>query len=198
MKSIIFPVLLFVLTMAATPGPNNMLLTASGAKFGYKRTFLLLVGMVLGMLSQLLLCAAGLVFLFEKFPILHTVLKIVGTVYIFYLAIKITFFSSSQKEDFLADKPLSMVHGILLQYLNPKAYIMAVTTISVYSLKNSLYIPSVFFITVIYIIVTFSSISMWACFGSFLNKWMGNEKKHKTVTYFLGGLTAASVVFIII
>jgi threonine/homoserine/homoserine lactone efflux protein len=197
MKSIILPVLLFVFTMAITPGPNNMLLTASGARFGYKRTLKLIIGMMLGMLSQLLLCAVGLVFLFEKFPFLHTVLKVIGTVYILYLAVSITFFSLEKKEDASADKPLSLIHGIVLQYINPKAYIMSVTTVSVYTLKGALYIPSVFVIAVIYIIVTFSCISLWACFGSFLNSWMKDGKKQRIVRYFLGALTAASVVFIL-
>ncbi len=197
MKSIVLPVILFVFTMAVTPGPNNMLLTASGARFGYKRTLILIVGMLLGMLSQLILCAVGLVFLFEEFPLLHTVLKIIGTMYIFYLAIRITFFSLSKKESSSSDKPLSLMQGMVLQYINPKAYIMAVTTISVYSLKGVLYIPSILVISAIYILVTFSSISLWACFGSFLNGWMKNEKKQRFVRYFLGGLTAVSVIFII-
>ncbi|MCK9171521.1 MAG: LysE family transporter [Treponema sp.] len=98
MKSVILPVILFVFIMAITPGPNNMLLTASGARFGYKRTLTLILGMILGMLSQLIVCAAGFVFLFEKFPRLHTVLKVIGTVYILYLAVRITFFSSSKKK----------------------------------------------------------------------------------------------------
>ena len=116
----ILPVILFVFIMAITPEPNNMLLTASGARFGYKRTLRLILGMILGMQSRLILCAVGLVFLFEKIPLLHTVLKIIGTVYILYLAVRITFSSLSKKEDSSSHKPLSLIHGIVLQYIIPR------------------------------------------------------------------------------
>ena len=198
MKAILLPAILFIFTMSITPGPNNMVLTASGARFGYVRTLPLLMGILTGMQSLLFLSALGLGALFEEFPLFHRGLKFAGTAYILYLAAKIAFFSHGSGEEKEVDKPLSLLQGILLQYINPKAYIMAVTVVSVYPQKGDLYWPSLILIALIFTVIPFFSISLWTGFGSLLSRWMVNERTGKPVGYVLGGLTAASAVFIIL
>jgi threonine/homoserine/homoserine lactone efflux protein len=122
MEKIILPVILFVLTMTITPGPNNMLLTASGAQFGFKRSLPFIIGIVLGILSQLLLSALGLGILFNRFPIIQNILKISGSLYILFLAIKIAFPRSDKSDETQKNRPMSLLQGAAFQYLNPKAY----------------------------------------------------------------------------
>ncbi len=197
MESIILPVTLFVLTMAITPGPNNMLLTASGARFGYRATLPHIVGVVLGMLSQLLLSALGLGLLFERFPAVHGVLKIAGTAYILYLAWKIAFTAGPGTERATADRPFSVLEGAGFQYLNPKAYVITITAMTVYPLAGDGYLPSVAFIALSFAVIAFASISLWALFGSMLNGWMKNPRSQKRIRYGLGLLTAGSAAFIL-
>ena len=198
MKAILMPALLFIFTMSITPGPNNMVLTASGARFGYARTLPLLLGILAGMQSLLILSALGLGVLFEKFPLFHQGLKFAGTAYILYLAVKIAFFSHAPGEGEDVEKPLSLFQGVLLQYINPKAYIMAVTVVSVYPQKGDLYWPSLLLIALIFAVIPFFSISLWTGFGSLLSRWMSDKRTGKRMGYLLGGLTAASAVFIIL
>ncbi|MBN2627195.1 MAG: LysE family translocator [Spirochaetales bacterium] len=198
MKAILLPAILFIFTMSITPGPNNMVLTASGARFGYARTLPLLLGILAGMQSLLLLSALGLGVLFDEFPLFHDGLKFAGTAYILYLAARIAFFSHSSGEEKKVEKPLSLLQGILLQYINPKAYIMAVTVVSVYPRKGEMYRSSLFLIALAFAVIPFFSISLWTGFGSLLSRWMVNERTGKPVGYVLGGLTAASAVFIIL
>ena len=198
MKSIVIPVLLFVLTMTATPGPNNMLLTASGARFGFRKTLPFIYGIVLGIISQLILSALGLGYLFQQFPPAQKILKIAGSVYILFLAFKIAMPSGHSKKD--SDKieePMHLLQGALFQYLNPKAYIMTITAMSVYPLPGDMYFRSSLFILLSFLIICPISISLWAGFGSLLKKVMKEGQYAGRVNLFLGGITALSVVFIL-
>ena len=198
MKSIVIPVLLFVLTMTVTPGPNNMLLTASGARFGYRRTLPFIAGIVLGIISQLILSALGLGYLFQHYPLAQKVLKIAGSAYILYLAVKIAMPSGkSKKKGENVEEPMHLIQGALFQYLNPKAYIMTITAMSVYPLQGAMYFRSSMFILLSFLIICPLSISLWAGFGSLLKKFMKEGRYAGRLNLFLGGITALSVVFIL-
>ena len=123
MSGIFIPVLLFAISMTLTPGPNNMLLTVSGASYGFRRTVPLIAGIVAGIVSLLTLAALGLGALFETLPALRTVLKITGSAYLAYLAFRIMFAKAGTKDSASHSRPLSFLEGVGFQYLNPKAYI---------------------------------------------------------------------------
>ena len=182
---------LYFLVMTVTPGPNNMLLTASGARFGYKKTFPLLLGIVLGMVSLITFTSLGLGYLFERFPVLQKVLKITGSAYILYLAYKVAVSAGGPKstgeED--AARPMTLLNGILFQYANPKAYLMSITAVSVYNLNP---IQTV----LIFICIAPFCISLWALFGTVLGRLLGTGRSGRPISMALGGVTAASVLFI--
>jgi threonine/homoserine/homoserine lactone efflux protein len=196
--TIILPVFLFALSMTITPGPNNMLLTASGARFGYRRTLPLIGGIVLGIVSQLVLSALGLGILFERLPLVKNLLKLFGVLYLLYLAYRIAFTSGKEGRTEKAQRPLNLIEGAGFQYLNPKAYIMSITAMSVYPLEGQLYIPSALLIIGFFIVITPLSISLWAGFGTLLGRVMSSTRYARGVRMLLGGMTAASVVFIVI
>lgn len=198
MKNIIIPVLLFTLTMTITPGPNNMLLTASGARFGFRKTLPFIGGIVLGIISQLLLSALGLGYLFEHYPLAQKILKITGSLYILFLAYHIANPSDSHRKGSQSiQKPIQLVQGALFQYLNPKAYIMTITAMSVYPLQGELYLRSSLFILLSFVVICPLSISLWAAFGTLLKVFMKEGKHAGKVNIFLGVITAFSVVFIL-
>ncbi|MDC7124950.1 MAG: LysE family translocator [Spirochaetales bacterium] len=198
MNTIILPVILFTITMTITPGPNNMILTVSGAKFGFKKCLPMIIGIVIGLESQLILWSFGLGIIFQKFPFIQTVLKVAGTAYIIYLAIMIAFKSHNNKNNNSYDKPFSILQAAGFQYLNPKCYIMTITAMSVFPLDEELYTPSTFLIFSAFLFITPISVSVWAYFGTILKKLLSKGKNQKFVNYFLGALTAASAVFIVI
>lgn len=180
---------IFVLIMTITPGPNNILLTVSGTKFGFKKSLGFVIGLTLGLNSQIILFSMGLGVLFTKYPHVQNIVKIPGILYILYLAYKLSFKSGSKSGDSNMEKPLTLLDGLLFQYLNPKAYLMTLTTASLYSA------PLVIILLVVFIIAPFST-SSWALFGSVLGKLTLNKDTMK-VNRILGVITAASVVFII-
>lgn len=188
---------LFTLIMTITPGPNNMLLTLSGSQFGYKKTLPFIGGIVLGILSQLFLSALGLGLIFERFPYFQKILKVVGTAYILYLAYKIAFTKKRKSTHKVAEKPLGYFQGAAFQYMNPKAYIMTVTAISVYSTPGEKYIYSVGVIIMTFTLVTPFSISLWAGFGSLLGRVSGGDQSIK-INLFLGLITAGSALLMLV
>ena len=196
MTSILIPVFLYSLVMTGTPGPNNMMLTASGARFGYRRTLPLLLGIVLGVCSMLALSALGLGVLFDRFPVLQSGLKIAGSLYLAYLAWKVAFSGAAHGAEAPREKPLGFWHGAAFQYLNPKAYVMTVTAMSVYSLAGEEYVGSALLIIAVFAVVAPAAISLWAAFGTVLGRLMAKSGRSRAVNYGLGVLTAASVAFI--
>ncbi len=197
MDSVLIPAVVFIITMTATPGPNNMLLTVSGAKFGYRRSLPFILGIVIGEVSQLILSALGLGVLFIHFPLAQLLLKMAGSLYLIYLAAKIAFGGKGGKDsgDDI-EKPMTLIHGIFFQYLNPKAYVFALTVMSVYPLQGELYLRSALLIIISFVLICPMSVSLWAGFGTLLKKMMAGRHA-RNLNFVLGAMTALSVVFIL-
>jgi threonine/homoserine/homoserine lactone efflux protein len=196
MTDIILPVFLYTLTMTGTPGPNNMMLTASGARFGYRRTIPLILGIVLGVLVLLGLSALGLGALFTRFPVLKDVLKVLGSVYLIYLSWMIGFSGKSSSAGRTSEKPLSVLHGFGFQFLNPKAYLMTLTVMSVYPLKGEYFAGSVLVIIAIFALIAPLAVSLWAGFGTLLGRFMDLSLRGRIIRISLSLLTLVSVIFI--
>ena len=136
-----FPLLLLCIIQSGTPGPNNIMLTASGKNFGYVKTIPHMTGVVFGFLTLLIVMGLGLISVFTSYPIAQTILQILGSLYLLYLSYRIYFTYSSDNED--RSKPITFIESSLFQYVNPKGVMMAITTISIYTdYKNFEFIDS--------------------------------------------------------
>lgn len=191
-----FSLIIFVMVMTVTPGPNNIMLTVSGTQFGFKRSLHFVLGIVLGLNSQIILFSMGLGVLFHRFPNLQNLLKIPGIIYILYLAAKLGFSHGTGSESSTLKISLTARQGFLFQYLNPKAYLMTLTTTSLYSVSGDGFIFSIVIILITYSIIAPLCTSLWAMFGSVIGRFtMGQDSN--VVNKVLGVITAASVIFII-
>lgn len=124
--SLFLSMLGFLWVAAITPGPNNMLLTASGANFGFFRTLPLMVGIMIGMQLMLLMVAFGVGGAILLYPSLHLILKVAGSLYLLWLAWKIATAAYEKLEtDAAPVAPMPFWQGGLLQLINPKAWLMA-------------------------------------------------------------------------
>ena len=183
--------------MYATPGPNNSILTASGIKFGFIRSIPNVLGIPTGHGLQLALVCLGLGSLFIKYPIFFDVLRYVGSAYILYLAYKM--FGSlniSKSED--RSRPLNYYEAILFQFVNPKAWVICSTAVTLYYPINVNILVGTLFMVVMSTIVNIPSISIWAYGGSIIRQYLGNEKLKKTIELLLAIMligTAVSVFF---
>jgi len=123
----------FSFATSITPDPNNIMLLSSGLTFGYKKTVPHLLGVIIGFPLMTLLVGLGLGKIFEAYPIILTILKVVGTVYLLWLAWKIANSTPpSLNEEENSKEPLKFIPIVLFQWVNPKNWIKIITAMSVY------------------------------------------------------------------
>jgi threonine/homoserine/homoserine lactone efflux protein len=161
---------LFAFTTSITPGPNNMMLFTSGVNFGFRRTIPHMLGIGAGFLSLLLGVGLGLGALLHTVPLLYTVLKFAGGAYLLWIAWKIGS-SRSLSEGKTSAAPMSFLSAAAFQWINPKAWVMAVTAMATYT-NPELYFISVLIVGLAFALVNVPSVSTWAGFGSALRDWL--------------------------
>ena len=125
---------LFAFVSSITPGPNNTMLLASGVNFGFARSLPHMAGVTLGFCLMILLMGLGLGSVFARFPVLYTVLRYVGGTYMLYLAWKIFRSQPASPADnhAAAAKPMGFTAAAAFQWVNPKAWVMALGSITTY------------------------------------------------------------------
>ena len=186
---------LFALITSITPGPNNIMLTASGANFGFKRTLPHVAGIICGMMVLNISVGVGLGTLFTQFPVIQQVLRVAGSAYLLYLAYKLLTFTSLGKTDANA-KPFSLWEAAAFQAINPKAWVMVISANASFSLVGDMYWWSVVMIVLLYVVMGLPSIMMWAGFGQFMRRYLGQPNILRTFNISMATLTALCIVFI--
>jgi len=182
--------------MFVTPGPNNTMLTTSGMKFGFLKTLPHLIGIPLGHIIQIGLCCYGLINIFLVYPELQFYMRIICFLYLMYLGWKmIGSFSLSQKK---SGKPLKFYEASLFQFINPKAWSIALTVASGFFPTEENVFVGIFFVTFTAAVICFPSICLWALFGDALRNFVKEVKTKKIIEYFLALLLVLTGVFILI
>ena len=186
----------FYFVMFVTPGPNNAMLTASGIKFGFKRTLPHLIGIPCGHIVQITLVCLGLGKIFLIYPYIQEVLKYVCAAYLLYLGYKIIGSFSEHKKN--SSRPLKLYEAALFQFVNPKAWTVAIMVASGFFPKEEILIIAILFSTLTAAIVCFPSICLWALFGSSIRLMIKNTKIKKIVEFLLAFLLLLTAIIIII
>ncbi len=164
--------LIFALVMAFTPGPNNVMLASSGARFGVNRTLPHMAGVTIGFPVMLFLVGLGLASILLASPLLQLVMKTVSCAYLLWLAFQIAV-SASAVSDSAGGKPLTFLQAAAFQWINPKAWLMAVGAISAYTAGygRQLYLQ-VAIIALITLVVTLASTLTWTAFGAAIRRFL--------------------------
>ena len=167
--------LLFAFVSSITPGPNNLMLMASGANYGFKRTIPHLLGVSLGFVFMALILGAGLVSLFETFPVTYQILKFIAVLYLFYLAWKIA--NATTNEAHSTGRPFTFLQAALFQWVNPKVWAMAITTISVYTPERTL--ASVLLVAIIFGAINLPCVAIWTTLGQQMARLLSEPEQFK-------------------
>ena len=185
----------FYFTMFITPGPNNAMLTASGMKFGFMKTLPHVIGIPLGHILQIGLTCFGLANLFLVYPQIQFYMKILCFLYLLYLSWKMIGSFSILKKD--TGRPLKFYEASLFQFINPKAWSIAVTVASGFFPSEENIFIGVVFVTITAAVICLPTISLWALFGSGLRKFISNKKIKKIAEYLLALLLVLTGLFIL-
>ena len=186
----------FYFVMYVTPGPNNAMVLTSGVKFGYLKTIPHMSGITIGHVLQVILVCLGLGKVFQMFPQIQNILKIICAIYLLFLGYKIIGSFSKMKED--GSRPLNFYEAALFQLVNPKAWTISTMVASGFLPKDEKLIISILFISITALVICPISISIWAAFGSGIRNLVKNNKKKAIVEYFLAILLLITAILIVI
>ena len=187
--------IVYYFIMFATPGPNNAMLTASGMKFGYLRTLPHIIGIPLGHFIQITLVCYGLGNVFIKFPQIQFYMKFLCFVYLLYLSWKMLGSISVTKKE--TGRPLKFYEASLFQFINPKAWTVAIAAVSGFFPSDENFFVATMFLAVTAPFVCIPSISLWALFGNSLRIFVSYSKTKKIIEYILAILLILTGVFIL-
>ena len=193
------PLLILCIVQSGTPGPNNIMLTASGKNFGYIKSIPHMLGVVIGFLSLIIVFGLGLTVIFSKYPIIQFVLRIVGSIYLLYLSYRI--YSSVNTEDLSKSKPITFIESSLFQYVNPKGVMMAITTISIYTDHINFKFISSFNEGMIYILIAFTisniiAVITWTSVGVFIGQFIKSAHGIKVFNALMAFLLVLTIIWI--
>ena len=192
----IYSLALFTIASSATPGPNNILVMTSGVNFGVKRSLPVFCGICVGFSLMLLLVGFGFGQAFDLFPQLHTVIKVVGVVYLLYLAWVIAA-SNSQLSNNTQAQPLTFLNGALFQWVNAKAWSVATGAIAAFTVSDGANLIQVVTVAITFLVLSFPSVGIWLVFGSWLKKFLKSHTNQKVFNYAMAGLLVVSVLPVI-
>ena len=187
----LFSLILFCLVTSCTPGPNNILASYSGFNFGIKKTLPLMSGVAFGYTLMLTFVNFGLIVIFKNYPIIQQIIKVIGSIFLIYLAYKISF--STNNSNILQKNPVKFFDTFLFQFINPKAIIVATIMVSTFVDSNNNYIRESFWVIGINFIFAWFSITFWTLLGKFLRKFATNDKFIKIFNYVMSFLLISCI-----
>ena len=181
----------FAFVTSVTPGPNNMMLLASGVNFGLRRSLPHMLGISLGFMVLVMAVGLGLGQLFEQLPMLYSVLRYLGAAYLLYLAWKIAN-SGAPNQASERGKPFSFLQAAAFQWVNPKAWVMAIGAITTYTPQEN-FLVNVLLIAALFALVNCPSVGLWTVAGSLLRNWLGNPRVLRNFNIGMALLLVASL-----
>lgn len=188
---IIMALTLFAFASSISPGPNNLMLMSSGVNFGFRRTLPHMLGVGLGFTLMVALVGIGIMQVFDLYPSSYLILKWCSVVYLVYLSYKVATASAPENKESNKSKPFSFIQAVLFQWVNPKAWTMALTSIGIYAPQRD--ISSVIFVALIFGAVNLPSISVWVVIGQKLQKILSSVKRLRLFNAVMAALLLASL-----
>jgi threonine/homoserine/homoserine lactone efflux protein len=182
----------FALVSSITPGPNNFMVMASGANFGVRRTLPHIAGVLVGFNIMIWMIGAGLMQVFNAYPQSYLVLKILSAAFLLYLAWKIATAAAPHDGDKAGGKPLTFLQAAAFQWVNPKAWALALAANGAYSSPEAP-LFSILIIAVVFIFAGAPSMSSWLLLGTQIRRLLTNETRLRAFNWTCAGLLVATL-----
>ena len=184
--------ILFGIAGAYIPGPNNIIASHSGFNFGFIKTIPLILGVGFGWTFILIMFESGLIFVFQQFPILQTIVKVIGTIFIVFLAYKVAF--TKMRSTKATKAPITFIDTLLLQTVNPQGILTAMLIVSTFLDPNNNYLRDAIWVTSTMFIIAVSSVAFWVLIGKYLRKVATNVKFRKIFNHSMSFLLIVCVI----
>jgi threonine/homoserine/homoserine lactone efflux protein len=189
---ILYALIVFCFVSAITPGPNNLMLLTSGVNFGFRRTIPHMLGVGLGFALMVGLVGVGLDVIFSRFPALLPTMRYAGAAYMLWLAAKLAFAGPVGEAEYRGN-PLGFFGAAAFQWINPKAWVIAVSALTAYAVSED-YTRSVVIVALVFGIVTMPCIAAWVSFGTAMRRVLANPRFIRPFNVTMALLLAASII----
>lgn len=183
---------LFALVSSLTPGPNNMMLLASGANFGFRRTLPHLMGVSVGFIVLLAIVGLGLGAVFAAYPPLHTVLQVMGGLYLVWLAWKIGTAKGIGGGGDGSGRPMSFLQAAAFQWVNPKAWAMALGAATTYAPQQH-YVANILVVSLLFGAINLPCCGSWATLGTVMRRFLTRPGVLRMFNLVMAALLLASL-----
>ena len=180
------------LSLGFTPGPNNAVAAYSGFNFGIKKTLPLILGVGFGYTALIILINFVLISTFKNYPIIQEIIRVLGTIFLIYLAYKISF--SKISSDGRTENPVKFLDKFIFQFINPKGVMAGVTLSSNFVEQGENYLNHSIWVIVVCSVTAFLSITSWTFLGKFLRKFATNNNFIKRFNYAMSLLLVVCII----
>ena len=180
------------LSLGFTPGPNNAVAAYSGFNFGIRKTLPLILGVGFGYTTLIILINFVLISTFKNYPIIKEIIRLLGTVFLIYLAYKISF--SKISSDGKTENPVKFFDKFIFQFINPKGVMAGITLSSNFVEQGENYLNHSIWVIVVCSVTAFLSITSWTFLGKFLRKFATNNNFIKRFNYAMSLLLIVCII----
>ncbi|WP_257288543.1 LysE family translocator [Endozoicomonas sp. SESOKO2] len=193
---VLWPLLAFAFSSTITPGPNNVMIMTSGMNYGTRQSIPHFLGICLGFPLMVLFVGLGLGAVFDLFPVLHDIIKVLGVAYLLYLAWLI---AKSSPVDLNGgrSRPLTFIQSALFQWVNPKAWIMATGAVAAYTTVSGDVFLQVLVIALAFLVAAVPCVGVWLFFGVRLNKMLQQSSYQRAFNIAMALLLVLSIIPVI-
>ncbi len=181
----------FAFVTSITPGPNNLMLMASGANFGFRRSVPHMLGIGIGFTGMVATVGLGLAETFTRWPVLHTVMKVASVFYLSWLAWKIAC-AAAPGEGQKSQQPMTFLQAAAFQWINPKTWAMALTAVTVYAPGEGVW--AILAVAVIFGAINLPAVSTWTVLGQGMRHVLSNPRRLRAFNWTMAGLLMGSMV----
>ncbi len=187
----------FALVMSITPGPNNVIALASGVNFGFRRSMPFFTGVSLGFPVMLAILATGFKAVLLTAPWAFDAIRIAGIIYLLWMAWHIAGAGGIDGGSDARTAPIGVIQSALLQWVNPKAWTIAIGALAAYAPANNFW-PSILAMCAIFAVVAWPSTAVWALFGQLVQRWLSTPTRLRVFNFTMALLLVASLAPIVL
>ena len=192
MSSQLISLLFFGIAASLSPGPNNIMTSYTAFNFGIKKTIPTMLGVIIGWTLLVILLQIGSLVVFQKFEIIQKIVRFFGSIYLIYMAYKISF--SSTKSEKFSPKPITFLNTFFFQFVNPKSIIIALAAISMFINPQENLIRDSIILTIIFFLMAVGSQAAWCLMGKYLRKFATSEQFIQNFNYTMSFLLIVCVI----
>ena len=192
MSSQLISLLLFGIAASFSPGPNNIMTSYTAFNFGVKKTIPTMLGVIIGWTILVIFLQVGSVIVFQKLEILQKIIRVLGSIYLMFMAYKISFSSIKLKK--VSPKPVTFLNTFFFQFVNPKSIIIALAAIAMFINPQENFIRDSIILTTIFFFMAVGSQAAWCLMGKYLRKFATSDKFIKNFNYTMSFLLIVCVI----